>query len=178
MALHYDFKNIKNFETLCYIEFDLEEFDNLPDEDKWDTGNMSGWTRVRPESKHFDPEVNDGKGYIIRLNPVTDVLIWICGAVGINEITEKNAIEFYNRLNVYERLRGSWLIDNKLTQQDVYDHIGLHTNSGRMTRRQFLARLFKDGEYWKREGDLEEKSITQVNLDYYRSIPLTPLGGR
>ncbi len=175
MALHYNFKNIKNYESLCYIEFDLEEFNNLPEEDKWDIGGMTGWSKVTPDLKWFDPETNDGKGYIVRLNPVTDVLIWICGAVGMPTITKKNAIEFYNRCNVYERIRGSWLIDNKITQQDVYDHIGLSTNNSRMTRQQFLKVLFKRGDYWKQEGDLDEKSITQVNLESY---PLKKLGGK
>lgn len=79
----------------------------------------------------------EGEGVI--MNPVTQNLIFSTISVGIGEITVLNYEEFYFRNNIMERL-----IDiprnNRLTVQDVIDHIGLSTNVSFETRAKWLKR--------------------------------------
>jgi hypothetical protein len=77
------------------------------------------------------------------LSPLTQSLIFATMPVGINQITEKNAEEFYTRLNLIERVNGTFLrtADGKdlfITPEDIRKHIGLSTNATPRTRPQFL----------------------------------------
>lgn len=80
------------------------------------------------------------------LAPVTEALSFLTISVGIHQITEKNAEEFYDRVTQVEKKRGVTLNsvteDNELqprpiTLDDVLAHVGLRTNASPMTKTQF-----------------------------------------
>ena len=85
----------------------------------------------------------------VRLNPVTDSLIWISMAIGIGKFTEEMAPEIYARISMYEKLFGAMMCkfgDNGkesvyLTPEDVNNHIGLSTNVGKDTMASFRKRI-------------------------------------
>ena len=85
----------------------------------------------------------------VRLNVVTDSLIWLTMAIGIGKITEENAPEVYGRIAAYEKLFGSFMIqfDNNgkqrvyITPEDVNNHIGLSTNVSKETEASFRKRI-------------------------------------
>lgn len=78
---------------------------------------------------------------------VLNSLIWATISVGINEITPKNVDEFYARLHLYEKLRGTWtLVDGKpnyIKPDDLKKFIGLSTNAGSLTRTKFNSQVLK-----------------------------------
>lgn len=83
---------------------------------------------------------------------ITQVLISVTMAVGIDEITEKNYKEFYARTNLLERLHGTWMIKDSqplyFTLEDIERRIGLSTNVSPISRTQFnkrqLDRFYKE----------------------------------
>lgn len=82
------------------------------------------------------------------LSAVTHTLIFAGLVTGINEITDKNWPEFYARLNIYERLFGSYLRDKDgnevvFTPQDIRDHIGLRTNVNPLSKTAFKNNIFE-----------------------------------
>jgi len=88
------------------------------------------------------------------LTPETETLIFLTMSIGMGEITEKNAGEFWSRANIVQKLHGPFFIrDSKeqfLTVEDVVNHIGLHTNVPKETRLQWMKRYlsldFEDGQ--------------------------------
>lgn len=72
----------------------------------------------------------------------TDTLIWMCLAVGIGDITEKNYVEFYSRVHFLEKISGSMAHVGKeeylFTVDDIKRRIGLTTNVSNTTRKQFV----------------------------------------
>jgi hypothetical protein len=80
------------------------------------------------------------------LNPTTETLIWATMIVGIGDLSQKNAEEFWFRLAIYEKLHGGlrrkWEGLNVepvfFTAKDVQDHVGLHTNAGFQTRHAWM----------------------------------------
>ena len=101
------------------------------------------------------------------LHPATDQLIWAAMAIGMPNITEKNYLEFFARVKIYEALMGkmSWHNEGSAsfwTEMDkdfgwewsegeswlskvevIHANIGLYTNVSRETRAQFIARITK-----------------------------------
>lgn len=73
-----------------------------------------------------------GEGEEQRLAGVTQGLIFLTIGVGLGEITEDNADEFYARVSLVEALHGKTLVGKDgptaITPEDVRAHIGLHTN--------------------------------------------------
>lgn len=72
------------------------------------------------------------------MSPVTHALIFLTMSVGIGEITEKTAPEFYARTVAVERVYGSMVTvvkedgafaDRPITITDVLNHVGLKTNA-------------------------------------------------
>lgn len=116
---------------------------------------------VKPEMKvpGFMSYEKNGKRYM--QNPITKTLIFATMSVGMGEITEDNALEFYtryvwvNRVAGFDIEVGVW--DNKskewtfrdLTLQDVRNHIGLRTN----------VSLETAGAWRKRIGEMYFKTI-------------------
>ena len=82
---------------------------------------------------------------------VTDALIWATMTVGIGEITEANAEEFFKRLHLQEKVNGTWLVKGGkpeyITIDQVKRRIGLSTNAARFSRAEFNKRLLKN--YWQ-----------------------------
>ena len=80
----------------------------------------------------------------------TETLIMSMMAVGMDAITTKNAAEYWTRLSMIERCNGAWrasFVDGKrvsvyFTADDVLAHVGLTSNASRLTKSQFLARLY------------------------------------
>lgn len=70
--------------------------------------------------------------------PVTEALIWKTMSIGIGQITEKNAGEFYARVHLVEQLDGASLmmpnedgdiVPTGISADDIRRHIGLETNA-------------------------------------------------
>jgi hypothetical protein len=83
-------------------------------------------TKVRDFDKLTDNERN-----------TRESLIWATMAIGMGEITEENAQEFYSRLSLLEKVSGAsrWFYDDDgehvsvyFTPEDVKRFIGLTTN--------------------------------------------------
>lgn len=77
--------------------------------------------------------------------PVTQAVIFATMAVGINHITAATVDKFAERVAAWESAHGTMLTSTDgprpLTRDDVYDHIGLHTNASRFTDREFTKKL-------------------------------------
>jgi hypothetical protein len=81
-----------------------------------------------------------------KVNAVTETLIWASMIIGVSDITEKNAEEFFFRITMRERLHGAlrrdWSGENPVdvfvTWDEVKAHIGLGTNATNMTRAKFV----------------------------------------
>lgn len=77
------------------------------------------------------------------VNYRTEALVWATHTVvGMDEITEKNAEEFFRRLSLYESTFGSLTFKDRgvptpFTLDDVKAHIGLYTNASRTTKREW-----------------------------------------
>lgn len=108
------------------------------------------------------PLDNNGKRY---LGPVTEALIFLTMAVGLTEITEKNAQEFYTRLAFYQSVFNV-PEEDRLTYAQVRIHIGLHTNAGNQTKAQWLKRIYENHarelayrEFLVREAELKAEAL-------------------
>ena len=62
------------------------------------------------------------------LSPVTNDLIWLTIGIGIGEITEKTAHEFYARMLMHWGVYGYTKKERRGTWDDIVAHIGLGTN--------------------------------------------------
>lgn len=80
------------------------------------------------------------------MNGVTYALIMLTMPMGMGQITEQNAAEFYARVHFYEKLAGPMLRDGQgndvyITAANVRDHVGLSTNVGLESRAAWLKRM-------------------------------------
>jgi hypothetical protein len=79
------------------------------------------------------------------LDGVTDTIIYMTIVVGMGEITEKNAAEFFARVELIQKLEGPTMVGPdgpcNLTLDDIEKRIGLHTNVAMDTWRQFSTRV-------------------------------------
>jgi hypothetical protein len=102
------------------------------------------------------------------LTPETETLIFLTMSVGMGDITEENAGEFWTRANIVQKLHGPFISrDGKghlFTVEDVVNHIGLHTNVAKETRLQWTKRYFaidfEDGQ--RAVNDCLEKRMESV----------------
>ena len=74
--------------------------------------------------------------------PTTEAVIFLTLFVGMNEITERNMVEFACRVHLFETF-GDPLLKGpngpvRLTLADVQRHIGLRTNANTLTRARFF----------------------------------------
>lgn len=74
---------------------------------------------------------------------MTDKIIWLTMVVGIPEIKEDNAEEFYKRVNLTERLFGGWFLNRDIELEDIKARIGLKTNVAKLNRAKFVERQAK-----------------------------------
>lgn len=72
--------------------------------------------------------------------------------VGIKSITQKNYNKFYNRLHLFETIKGPLFfktkmgkeVPNYITKEEIKSLIGLKTNAIELTTQQFLKRFDKN----------------------------------
>lgn len=80
------------------------------------------------------------------MNPLTAALIHSSMSVGIGTITHDNAAEVYARTKILEAVNGHLLFkDGKpspITFEDIESHIGLWTNIGFESRKEWAERWF------------------------------------
>lgn len=95
-----------------------------------------------------------------RLNSMTEQLIFMTMSVGIGEITEKTAGEFFARTTVVAHLHDL----DPVSMRDVIGHIGLKTNVFPMeTRAQWLKRYVgQELDRSKRWFEQHRNEITEV----------------
>ena len=90
---------------------------------------------------------------------VTETLIWSTMIIELGEITKSNWREFYSRIYAYETINGSWIRrgaeQRPITPEDVYSHIGLHTNVGDISKAKWKSKL--DRILRDRAGDQLER---------------------
>ena len=103
----------------------------------WNISNINDYKHICYLTK------DDGKEI---LHPTTDAIIWLTLIIGMGKITDDNANAFYSRVRAYELLRGAMLYDkmsrpNYIEYEDILAHIGLVTNSSKMTDAQFRRHL-------------------------------------
>ena len=98
------------------------------------------------------------------IKPITKCLVFATISVGIGEITEDNAPEFFARLRIVEELSGRFLSgpsteDLYIKPEDVHAHIGLSTNVSYETREEWAQRIIiGDGDGLRSSGD---RAITE-----------------
>lgn len=154
MSLNYNLTKIKNHEKLCWVR------DNSVPESEW----------------------TDKKGW--KMNPVTDVLIWITIAVDMGDITEDNVHEFYWRLRFREKyLNYKVLISTRKdgkpgrsfnpTLNQIRQHIGLTTNVRTLTRYKFLnnmLRIMKEqlNETLRHEQKLKKPTVASFDFHAFQ----------
>jgi len=83
----------------------------------------------------------------VRMNPVTEVLIFGTMSVGLGSITDKNVDEFAARFRIIEKVHGPMLVDGEgkhrfVTDEEFTAHIGLVCNVSNETRAQWARRIF------------------------------------
>jgi hypothetical protein len=84
----------------------------------------------------------------VRMNPVTETLIFMTMAVKLGSITKTNADDFYARLKLIEKLDGPFMTDSEgkarlFTPEDIAAHVGLACNVTSETFAKFLG-TFRD----------------------------------
>lgn len=76
--------------------------------------------------------------------PLTDRMIWATMYVDIGSITKANHEEFYRRLHIVEQQDGAFLMrggkESYITLADVKRYIGLETNVGKSSKKEFAAK--------------------------------------
>ena len=135
MALHFNFTKIANKDSVCFI-------------------------------KATEDSPMDGikKGDDI-ISPATSAMIWMTMFVGIGQLTEKTAPEFYARMVMSDKLNDI-PAKQRLSWEDVQRHIGLSTNvtyetAAKWAKRCVLARLTDDAKRYTKL--VQEKAEGAVN---------------
>lgn len=123
----------------------------------WDASKIAESVRIGTRVDPYSKEEYEG------LSQITETFIWATMAVGIGNLTEAEAPEFYARIRLYEAANGAFLREARkgedgeplldadgnvlhwderlITEQDVRDHIGLSTNVSKETRAAWLKRF-------------------------------------
>lgn len=104
-----------------------------------------------------DEKGDDGEPRV-RMNPVTETLIFMTMAVRMGSITEANADDFYARVGLIERLDGAMMHkyedgerkDKFFTPEDIHAHIGLVCNVTTESFSKFLGVVRDDHKQRKR----------------------------
>lgn len=143
MSLNWQIKAIVNFQELCWIP--------LTDEDRKQSYGAYG---------------------AIKLNPVTDALIWSTMLIGMASIREKNWEKFADRIRLIQAARGTGLFSCDLgeyyvSREEVRQHIGLSTNADSLTDTAFLKRLYETRDCER--SFIKATEATKIALAEYRS---------
>ena len=120
----------------------------------------------------------------VKLNQLTETLIFSTMTIGMGDITKDNWKEFYSRCVILEtgcyKDTGNdengesiweWEIVSPL---DIYKHIGLHTNAPKMTKAQFAKHAYQcriDELYYKAERYVKKYvDEAQAKDDHFMSL--------
>lgn len=98
------------------------------------------------------------------LKSVTRNIIFSTMAVDIGHITEKNALEFFLRLQVSDAL-SQWPKAEPITLEQIRQHIGLRTNVSDKPRASWFKRHFEGAEreiLYRERRDREEAAKKEV----------------
>ena len=107
----------------------------------------------------FKKKCYTGPSDNLRIDPITEGLIFASMYIGIDEITPKNAEKFFRRLSAYEWIHGSTLTvrDKRCSTgnrpylysfDDVLSHTGLSTNASTMSDAKWRANI----SWWVHEA--------------------------
>ena len=116
---------------------------------------------VEDYQKLFTTEDSEHK----QLNSTTEFLILATMNIGIGEINKRNWKDFYLRLRISGAHKAVMKRDEDgeftipISPEDIYRHIGLHTNASKLSRTQFLQQCYRGFE-WRHQEKL--KGIEKV----------------
>lgn len=123
--------------------------------------NVSKCDQAHVWRKDEAGESMDGGNMVMREIP--KALIFTSITIGMNEITETNISEWCWRINLYGVVRGH-LFTEEISEEFLRPFIGLNTNAGKMTRKQFVKEVMKrlerahdERERNRREEELNER---------------------
>ena len=159
MALHYNLQKIPNH--IWKIDVPIEEYQSIVKEEEEKNKELSKKGKKNISLIDFNQINLEGVDKYWKLNPVTNMLIFACGlTIGIHEITEHNFLKVYNRISIWEKVFGSFIVtsiqeseSNKKTStprpftlQDIKDHIGLTVNvtnrfTSSMNKQEYIEKL-------------------------------------
>ena len=120
----------------------------------------------------------------VKLNQLTEVLIFSTMTIGMGSITEDNWKEFYSRCVILETgcyknqipvdtLEPVWKWEI-VSPEDIYRHIGLVTNAPKMTKAQFAKHAYecrRDELYYKAERYVKKYvDEAQAKDDHFMSL--------
>ena len=140
----------------------------------YDTKNIKGY-------KDLWVPATEGR---VKLNQLTETLIFATMTTGMGDITEDNWKEFYTRCVILEtgcyknqieveNLEPVWKWEI-VSPEDIYKHIGLHTNAPRMTKAQFAKHAYQcriDELYYKAERYVKKYvDEAQAKDDHFMSL--------
>lgn len=100
----------------------------------WDVSKVKDFETVTTVKKQ------DGEFWA----PQTEALVWHSMVCGFNEISDKNWKHIWNRIRVWEKVKGPMMYQVPLTEEDVQKHIGMRTNASRKTLAQFTKDLMDE----------------------------------
>ena len=139
MALHWNIENCN--ENNCWYKIPKEQLEKEAKEKKDNPNKIQIFSITREER-------DDG---IYQMNTELYVLIMLSMQVGMDKITEKNYVQFYNRINFIENMNGKGFMietiyeggkkvqkDKKFTLDIVKKYIGLETNTHNTSRAKFI----------------------------------------
>ena len=140
----------------------------------YDTKNIKGY-------KDLWVPATEGR---VKLNQLTETLIFATMTTGMGDITEDNWKEFYGRCVILETgcYKNMIPIDSMepvwkwvlVSPEDIYKHIGLHTNAPKMTKAQFAKHAYQcriDELYYKAERYVKKYvDEAQAKDDHFMSL--------
>lgn len=120
------------------------------------------------KAKEFGEEYDD-------VNPETKMIIFSTMAIGIGNLSEENAPEFYGRFKVLEKLddfyltaysRDGQIVKNYITPAIVHKHIGLVTNVSWESTTAWTSRTAKNDRFNKTSIDYSAKDLRSIIAFY------------
>lgn len=115
----------------------------------WSLDKIADWEKVCFKAAEHDRLPDYKKGDEI-MTPQTNALIWMCMSVDLGEISNTTWKEFYARANLLQTI-DCVPLDQRITPEDVFRHIGLRTNVSTKKADAWLRRI------WAYEGEERRK---------------------
>ena len=144
----------------------------------WNVGDIQNQKELCwvPTGRTKKDEKTGEEKEIVCLSWQTDSLIWASMSIGMGSITRTNWREFYLRMlldpyskvNVYKDTGKTAVPEwHRIKIEDVFNHIGLHTNASSKTRAQYLKQLYEREEDGHRSTfrRIEEAEAGEKDVD-------------